>query len=71
MALQTYERMHTKPGRVKSDVSCGSRVGYRQAPHFSFISTFKIIMRIFHMVKAKNKKERSRKQLAGAGCHGV
>lgn len=46
-------------------------MGYRQAPHFSFISTFKIIMRIFHMVKAKNKKERSRKQLAGAGCHGV
>lgn len=71
MVLQTYERMHTKPGRMKSDASCGSRVGYRQAPHFSFISTFKIIMSIFLMVKTKNKKERSRKQLAGAGGHGV
>lgn len=56
MVLQTYERIHTKPGRMKSDASCGSRVGYWQAPHFSFISTFKIIMSIFLMVKTKNKK---------------
>lgn len=63
--------MHRRPVRAKSEASYGSRVGYSQTLHYTFISTFKIIMSIFLMMKTKNKKAWSGKQLTGEVYHVV